>query len=159
MLVSSTVNPSVHSSIQLIVLHHGGDRILVPVDQYAKFSDLLAFAAEQWNLESQDLVIETDELDICAGKFVQIHETSWTGVKNIVGNVRIRTARPYRPSNSSQNTESAEEDEVEKQMRPASQKSDYCTVSSGSSRNEVTPKQNEGSQHLESRGGQPLFPH
>ncbi|KAL5512567.1 hypothetical protein ACEPAG_3220 [Sanghuangporus baumii] len=97
MLVSSILNPSIRSSVQLLVVHFNDERVLVPTELHAKYSDLQGFIVKEWGFESQDVFyIETDEFDICAGKRVRIHEEAWFGIKDIVGNVYVRIRRSER---------------------------------------------------------------
>ena len=102
MLVCSTLNPSCLSSTHLLVVHYDDERILVPVDPYSKYSDLHAFITKEWALESQTFCIETDELNVCAGKWVKIHEEAWIGVKDIVGNIFVRVRRSSSSSDKTQ---------------------------------------------------------
>ncbi|KAL5531879.1 hypothetical protein ACEPAF_5442 [Sanghuangporus sanghuang] len=97
MLVSSILNPSARSSVQLLVVHFNDERVLVPAELHAKYSDLQGFIVKEWGFESPDVFyVETDELDICAGKRVRIHEEAWFGVKDVVGNVYVRIRRSKR---------------------------------------------------------------
>lgn len=139
MLVSSTINLSARSSVHLLVIHHNDERVLIPVDLYTKYSDLQTFITKEWNLESKNAFFETDELDVCAGKRVRIHEQAWLGIKEVVGNVYVRTRE--RRTNSDQQSESDSEEEVEQQMRPEIQKCDYVVVTpNGSDRNHDAEK-------------------
>ena len=52
MLVSSTLCPSDRSPVHLFVVHYDEDRVLVPVDPYAKYTDLQNYVAKEWNLET-----------------------------------------------------------------------------------------------------------
>ncbi|KAI5122335.1 hypothetical protein M0805_002502 [Coniferiporia weirii] len=90
MFVSSTINPSARSSTHFFIVHHNDERVLVPVDLHAKYADLQAFAVKEWGLALGGLVFETNELNICAGKLVRIHEDAWAGIRDVVGNVYVR---------------------------------------------------------------------
>ena len=94
MLVASTLNPSNRSSVQFLVVHFDDERVLVPTELHTKYSDLQGFVVKEWGFESSEVFnIETDELDICAGKRVRVHEEAWFGIKDIVGNVYVRIRR------------------------------------------------------------------
>ncbi|KAH8110555.1 hypothetical protein DFH11DRAFT_1730239 [Phellopilus nigrolimitatus] len=160
MLVSSTLNSSARSTVHFVVVHHNDERVLLPVDMHAKYSDLQEFVAKEWEMTLRSFVFETDELDVCAGRRVRIHEEAWAGIRDIVGNVYVRTrdkgnfgllansmqayskkeqksgfnytvkSEMKREDNAGarQHTESADEDEVERQTRKDCQKSDDGAV-------------------------------
>ncbi|THH05475.1 hypothetical protein EW145_g4769 [Phellinidium pouzarii] len=149
MFVSSTCNPSARSSVHFVVVHHNDERVLVPVDMHAKYVDLQLFAAKEWDLNIQTLTFETDELDICAGQRVRIHEEAWRGIRDVVGNVYIRIRGSSQKAQKGDvfntvikfeearaHTESADEDEVEQQTRPDSKKSEYVIVTSTTNNHE-----------------------
>ena len=94
MLISSKLRPETVSSVSFIVIHYCYDSVLVPVDLHAKYSDLLAFAEKEWDLKPQHLVFETDDLSICMGKPIRIHEQAWNGVKDVIGNLYVRVRDP-----------------------------------------------------------------
>ncbi|EJD08176.1 uncharacterized protein FOMMEDRAFT_144221 [Fomitiporia mediterranea MF3/22] len=152
MLVSSTLCPSDRSSVHLFVVHYDEDRVLVPVDPYAKYADLQNYVAREWNLERESIAFETDELNICAGKRIRIHEEAWIVVKDIVGNVYVRIRYPSHRRAKSEGrqeilapavkceqkrevlemtrepSESADEAEVEQQTRTEIPQSEYIDV-------------------------------
>ncbi|EJD08177.1 uncharacterized protein FOMMEDRAFT_25337 [Fomitiporia mediterranea MF3/22] len=94
MLVSSTLCPSDRTSVHLFVVHYDEDRVLVPVNSYVKYADLQDYVAKEWNLEKESIALETDELDICAGIKIRIHEETWIWIKDLVGNVYVRVRYP-----------------------------------------------------------------
>lgn len=97
MLLSSKLRPDIWSSVSFIVIHHYSDSVLLPVDLHAKYSDLLAFAEKEWDLKQQYVSFETDELSLCPGKLVRIHEQAWNGVKDVIGNLYVRVQEPSPP--------------------------------------------------------------
>lgn len=94
MYISSTLRTDNFSTSSFIVLHHQKGSVLLPVDIYEKYSDLLAFAEKEWELKPQHIIFETDELNLCPGRRVRIHEQAWYGVKDIIGNVYVREHDP-----------------------------------------------------------------
>ncbi|KAL5504563.1 hypothetical protein ACEPAH_7224 [Sanghuangporus vaninii] len=170
MLVSSILNPSARSSVQLLVVHYNDERVLVSAELHAKYSDLQGFIVKEWGFESPDVFhVETDELDICAGKRVRIHEDAWFGVKDVVGNVYVRIRRSKRDHlkgqlynrislsikdevkhedalTSQAVSESADEAEVEQQTRTEIPKSEITEETPTIRRREQEPKQDKKDQ-------------
>ncbi|KAL5483096.1 hypothetical protein ACEPAI_8325 [Sanghuangporus weigelae] len=170
MLVSSILNPSTRSSVQLLVVHFNDERVLVPTELHAKYSDLQEFIVKEWGFESQDVFcIETDGLDICAGKRVRIHEEAWFGIKDIVGNVYVRIRRSERDQPKGQRynqmlsfvkdevkhedaltsqaaSESGDEAEVEQQTRTEIPKSEIAEETPTVRRREQESKQDKRDQ-------------
>ena len=89
MLVSSTLNPSHKSTTSFVVLYHENERVIVPTDSLPKYSDVFDFVRKEWDVKHQDLSLETNELDICRGEWVRIHEEAWPGLKDVIGTVHV----------------------------------------------------------------------
>lgn len=73
-----------------MVLHHENRRVIVPTDAYPKYSDVLDFVRREWDIKLQNMIFETNELDVCYGEWVRIHEDAWPGLKDVIGNVHAR---------------------------------------------------------------------
>ena len=90
MLVSSCLNPSIPSTTHFVVVNYENDRVLVPTDTRAKYRDVVDFVRREWNLSDVPITLETNDLNICLGQWVRIHEEAWPGVKEVIGNVYVR---------------------------------------------------------------------
>ena len=44
---------------------------------------------DTFNLDTDGLVFETDDLNICRGTSVEIHRNSWEAVRSVVGTVSV----------------------------------------------------------------------
>lgn len=100
---TSGTSPSVGD---VLVLSSGLKRVLVPVPaSYAVSSqtewmkvtgfltlvlqDLVALTKDTFNLDTDALVFETDDLNICRGTSVELHRSSWEAVRSVVGTVSV----------------------------------------------------------------------
>ena len=101
MLVSSSFNTSYKTTAHFVVINYENERIIVPTDTYPKYSDILDFVRREWEVKHHNLVLETNELDICAGSWVRIHEEAWPGLKDVIGNVHVS----YRATASKANNQ------------------------------------------------------
>ncbi|KAI0034890.1 hypothetical protein K488DRAFT_83617 [Vararia minispora EC-137] len=77
----------VFGSGDVIILSDGVRRILVQVPQ--TFDDLVNTAKVMFKLEDDDLLFETDDLNVCRGGAVEIHSSSWESVRSVIGTLTI----------------------------------------------------------------------
>ncbi|KLO06885.1 hypothetical protein SCHPADRAFT_909975 [Schizopora paradoxa] len=75
-----------------VVLHNGEERVLVPLqkDTSVHYELLVQYAKEEWNLENDELVFETKELNVCPSIPVKLRRECFVaGILNDIGNVFV----------------------------------------------------------------------
>ncbi|VDB88934.1 unnamed protein product [Peniophora sp. CBMAI 1063] len=84
---TSTTSATSPSGGDVLVLSSGLKRVLVPVP--ASYGELVTLTKDTFNFDTDALVFETDDLNICRGSSVEIHKSSWEAVRSVVGTVSV----------------------------------------------------------------------
>ncbi|OBZ69516.1 hypothetical protein A0H81_10163 [Grifola frondosa] len=95
MLFRSSLDPTVQSKEQLIVLCHAEERILIPLPQ--TYEEMQEVARREFALTG-DIVIETDDVQGCEGTRVTVHKDSWNGISPVLKSVTAKAVKGKAPA-------------------------------------------------------------
>ncbi|KAK7691942.1 hypothetical protein QCA50_005347 [Cerrena zonata] len=90
MLYKSIHNPVTEASGELIVLSYKDRNILIPLFQdYQDIIELAKFTFQLSTSKSQRCVLQTNELNGCDGKWVEIHKDAWTFIRRTLHKIVV----------------------------------------------------------------------